>query len=61
MDKEEKIALIRDNVERMIKLIEDDKNIEVRMEPIVEVNRDITKTYVTNKKVGEVFSIIYKK
>nr|DAF02455.1 MAG TPA: hypothetical protein [Bacteriophage sp.] len=61
MNKEEKIALIRDNVERMIKLIEDDKNIEVRMEPIVEVNRDITKTYVTNKKVGEVFSIIYKK
>ena len=45
----------------MIKLVEDDKNIEVRMEPIVEVNRDITKTYVTNKKVGEVFSIIYKK
>lgn len=61
MNKEEKIALIRDNVERMIKLIEDDKNIEVRVEPIVEVNRDITKTYVTNKKVGEVFSIIYKK
>lgn len=61
MNKEEKIALIRDNVERIIKLIEDDKNIEVRMEPIVEVNRDITKTYVTNKKVGEVFSIIYKK
>lgn len=61
MNKEEKIALIRDNVERMIKLIEDDENIEVRMEPIVEVNRDITKTYVTNKKVGEVFSIIYKK
>jgi hypothetical protein len=61
MNKEEKIALIRDNVERMIKLVEDDKNIEVRMEPIVEVNRDITKTYVTNKKVGEVFSIIYKK
>lgn len=61
MNKEEKIALIRDNVERMIKLIEDDKNIEVRMEPIVEVNRDITKTYVTNKKVGEIFSIIYKK
>lgn len=61
MNKEEKIALIRDNVERMIKLIEDDKNIEVRMEPIVEANRDITKTYVTNKKVGEVFSIIYKK
>ena len=61
MNKEEKIALIRDNVERMIKLIEDDENIEVRMEPIVEVNRDITKTYVTNKKVGEIFSIIYKK
>lgn len=61
MNKEEKIALIRDNVERMIKLIEDDKNIEVRIEPIVEVNRDITKTYVTNKKVGEIFSIIYKK
>lgn len=61
MNKEEKIALIRDNVEKIIKLIEDDKNIEVRMEPIVEVNRDITKTYVTNKKVGEVFSIIYKK
>lgn len=61
MNKEEKIALIRDNVERIIKLIEDDKNIEVRIEPIVEVNRDITKTYVTNKKVGEVFSIIYKK
>ena len=61
MNNEEKIALIRDNVERMIKLIEDDKNIEVRIEPIVEVNRDITKTYVTNKKVGEVFSIIYKK
>lgn len=61
MNKEEKIALIRDNVERMIKLIEDDKNIEVRIEPIVEVNRDITKTYVTNKKVGEVFSIVYKK
>lgn len=61
MNKEEKIALIRDNVERMIKLIEDDKNIEVKIEPIVEVNRDITKTYVTNKKVGEVFSIIYKK
>ena len=61
MNKEEKIALIRDNVERMIKLIEDDKNIEVRIEPIGEVNRDITKTYVTNKKVGEVFSIIYKK
>lgn len=61
MNKEEKIALIRNNVERMIKLIEDDKNIEVRIEPIVEVNRDITKTYVTNKKVGEVFSIIYKK
>lgn len=61
MNKEEKIALIMDNVERMIKLIEDDKNIEVRIEPIVEVNRDITKTYVTNKKVGEVFSIIYKK
>ena len=61
MNKEEKIALIRDNVERMIKLIEDDKNIEVRIEPIVEVNRDITKTYVTNKKVGEVFSITYKK
>lgn len=61
MNKEEKIALIRDNVERMIKLVEDDENIEVRMEPIVEVNRDITKTYVTNKKVGEVFSIIYKK
>ena len=61
MNKDEKIALIRDNVERMIKLIEDDKNIEVRIEPIVEVNRDITKTYVTNKKVGEVFSIIYKK
>lgn len=61
MNKEEKIALIRDNVEKMIKLVEDDKNIEVRMEPIVEVNRDITKTYVTNKKVGEVFSIIYKK
>nr|DAL09082.1 MAG TPA_asm: hypothetical protein [Bacteriophage sp.] len=61
MNKEEKIALIRDNVERMIKLVEDDKNIEVRIEPIVEVNRDITKTYVTNKKVGEVFSIIYKK
>ena len=61
MNKEEKIALIRDNVERMIKLIEDDKNIEVRIEPIVEMNRDITKTYVTNKKVGEVFSIIYKK
>lgn len=61
MNKEEKIALIRDNVEKMIKLIEDDKNIEVRIEPIVEVNRDITKTYVTNKKVGEVFSIIYKK
>lgn len=61
MNKEEKITLIRDNVEKMIKLIEDDKNIEVRIEPIVEVNRDITKTYVTNKKVGEVFSIIYKK
>ena len=61
MNKEEKIALIRDNVERMIKLVEDDKNIEVRIEPIVEVNRDITKTYVTNNKVGEVFSIIYKK
>ena len=61
MNKEEKIALIRDNAERMIKLVEDDKNIEVRIEPIVEVNRDITKTYVTNKKVGEVFSIIYKK
>lgn len=61
MNKEEKIALIRECVEKMIKLIEDDKNIEVRMEPIVEVNRDITKTYVTNKKVGEVFSIIYKK
>lgn len=61
MNKEEKIALIRDNVERMIKLVEDDKNIEVRIEPIVEVNRDITKTYVTNKKVGEVFSIVYKK
>ena len=61
MNKEEKIALIRDNVERMIKLIEDDRNIEVGIEPIVEVNRDITKTYVTNKKVGEVFSIIYKK
>lgn len=61
MNKEEKIALIRDNVEKMIKLIEGDKNIEVKMEPIVEVNRDITKTYVTNKKVGEVFSIIYKK
>ena len=61
MNKEEKIALIRDNVEKMIKLIEDDRNIEVRIEPIVEVNRDITKTYVTNKKVGEVFSIIYKK
>ena len=61
MNKEEKITLIRDNAERMIKLIEDDKNIEVRIEPIVEVNRDITKTYVTNKKVGEVFSIIYKK
>lgn len=61
MNKEEKIALIWDNVERMIKLVEDDKNIEVRIEPIVEVNRDITKTYVTNKKVGEVFSIIYKK
>ena len=61
MNKEEKIALIRDNVERIIKLIEDNKNIEVRIEPIVEVNRDITKTYVTNKKVGEVFSIIYKK
>lgn len=61
MNKKEKIALIRDNVERMIKLVEDDKNIEVRIEPIVEVNRDITKTYVTNKKVGEVFSIIYKK
>lgn len=61
MNKEEKIALIRDNVERIIKLVEDDKNIEVRIEPIVEVNRDITKTYVTNKKVGEVFSIIYKK
>lgn len=61
MNKEEKIALIRDNVEKMIKLVEDDKNIEVRIEPIVEVNRDITKTYVTNKKVGEVFSIIYKK
>lgn len=61
MNKEDKIALIRDNVERMIKLVEDDKNIEVRIEPIVEVNRDITKTYVTNKKVGEVFSIIYKK
>lgn len=61
MNKEEKIALIRDNVERMIKLVEDDKNIEVRIEPIIEVNRDITKTYVTNKKVGEVFSIIYKK
>lgn len=61
MNKEEKIALIRDNVEKIIKLIEDDKNIEVRIEPIVEVNRDITKTYVTNKKVGEVFSIIYKK
>lgn len=61
MNKEEKIALIRDNVERMIKLVEDDKNIEIRIEPIVEVNRDITKTYVTNKKVGEVFSIIYKK
>jgi hypothetical protein len=61
MNKDEKIALIRDNVERMIKLVEDDKNIEIRIEPIVEVNRDITKTYVTNKKVGEVFSIIYKK
>lgn len=61
MNKEEKIALIRDNAERMIKLVEDDKNIEIRIEPIVEVNRDITKTYVTNKKVGEVFSIIYKK
>ena len=61
MNKEEKIALIRDNVEKIIKLIEDDKNIEVRIEPIVEVNRDITKTYVTNKKVWEVFSIIYKK
>lgn len=61
MNKEEKIALIRDNVERIIKLVEDDKNIEVRIEPIVEVNRDITKTYVTNKKVGELFSIIYKK
>lgn len=61
MNKEEKIALIRDNVERMIKLVEDDKNIEIRIEPIVEVNRDITKIYITNKKVGEVFSIIYKK
>ena len=61
MNKEEKIALIRDNVERIIKLVEEGKNIEVRIEPIVEVNRDITKTYVTNKKVGEVFSIIYKK
>ena len=61
MNKEEKIALIRHNVERMIKLVEEGKNIEVRIEPIVEVNRDITKTYVTNKKVGEVFSIIYKK
>lgn len=61
MEKEEKIALIRENVERMIKLIEEDKNIEIKIEPIVEVNRDITKTYVTNKKVGEVFSIIYKK
>lgn len=61
MNKEEKIALIRDNVERIIKLVEEGKNIEVRIEPIVEVNRDITKTYVTNKKVGEVFSITYKK
>lgn len=61
MNKEEKIALIRDNVERIIKLVEEGKNIEVRIEPIVEVNRDITKTYVTNKKVGEIFSIIYKK
>lgn len=61
MNKEEKIALIRDNVEKIIKLVEEGKNIEVRIEPIVEVNRDITKTYVTNKKVGEVFSITYKK
>lgn len=61
MNKEEKIALIRDNMERIIKLVEEGKNIEVRIEPIVEVNRDITKTYVTNKKVGEVFSITYKK
>ena len=61
MNKEEKIALIRDNVERIIKLVEEGKNIEVRIEPIVEVNRDITKTYVINKKVGEVFSITYKK
>ena len=61
MNKEEKIALIRDNVERIIKLVEEGKTIEVRIEPIVEVNRDITKTYVTNKKVGEVFSITYKK
>ena len=61
MNKEEKIALIRKNMEKMIKLVEEDKHIEVRVEPIVEANRDITKTYVTNKKVGEVFSIIYKK
>lgn len=61
MEKEEKIALIRENVERIIKLVEEGKHIEVKIEPIVEVNRDITKTYVTNKKVGEVFSIIYKK
>lgn len=61
MNKEKKIALIRDNVERIIKLVEEGKNIEVRIEPIVEVNRDITKAYITNKKVGEVFSITYKK
>ena len=61
MEKEEKIALIRENVERIIKLVEEGKHIEVKIEPIVEANRDITKTYVTNKKVGEVFSIIYKK
>ena len=60
MEKEEKIALIRENAEKMIKLIEEDKHVEVELKPISDVYRDDHGGLVT-KKVGEAFSIIYKK
>lgn len=62
MNKEEKIALIKKETKKMIKLIKEDKHIDVEVKPISEAQRDFYNPEVLKtKKIGEIFSIIYKK
>ena len=62
MNKEEKIALIKKETKKMIKLIKEDKHIDVEVRPISEAQRDFYNPEVLKtKKIGEIFSIIYKK